>query len=107
MSAARNLPSSGGRGSQLLGLVGFQLRVLGTLLWTRLITIVLVLGLTPLAVRLPALASVATLAAVCLALLFTELVVLRQSRHTLHDAVRRERAAHEARETEWRREPYR
>ncbi|MFG1952015.1 low temperature requirement protein A [Micromonospora sp. NPDC048830] len=96
----------GGVALYLLGLVGFQLRVLGTLLWTRLITIVLVLGLTPVAVRLPALAAVAVLTAVCLALLSTELVVLRQSRHALHDAVRRERAAHEARETEWRREPY-
>jgi low temperature requirement protein LtrA len=96
----------------LLGLVGFQLRVLGTLLWTRLITftflgtILLLLALEPVVVNLPDLVAAALLAAVCLALLFIELVVLRKSRDVLRASVRRERTAHEARETEWRRRKY-
>lgn len=97
----------------LTGLVGFQLRVLSTLLWTRLVTITLLvtililIALVPVVPHLPDLAAAAILATTCPALLITELVILRQSRYALHTALRHERAAHEARETEWRREPYR
>ncbi|MFB9235802.1 low temperature requirement protein A [Plantactinospora siamensis] len=91
----------------LAGLVGFQARALGTLLWSRAATIALLAAAAPLAVRLPALVALLILTAICLALVVTELVVLRESRRALRAAVRRERSAHEARETEWRREPYR
>lgn len=93
----------------LLGLVGFQLRVLGTLLWSRLITlsflvtIVVLVGLEPIVVHLPDIVAAGILAGICQTLLVTDLILLRKSRTALHAAVRSERAAHEARETEWRR----
>jgi hypothetical protein len=67
-------------------------------------TILVLLGLEPIGLRLPDIAAAALLAAICIALLVIELVVLRRSRDAPHAAVRRERAAHEARETEWRRD---
>jgi hypothetical protein len=42
----------------------------------------------------------------CQLLLIAELVMLRKYRRALHAEVRREREAHAARETEWRREEY-
>ncbi|GAB3810655.1 low temperature requirement protein A [Micromonospora zhanjiangensis] len=91
----------------LLGLIGFQLRALGTLLWSRLVAVALLVASIPVADRLPALAALGILATVCVLLQATEFVALRQSRQVLHEAIRRERAAHERRETQWRREPYR
>lgn len=96
-----------------VGLVGFQRRVLGTVLWTRVVTVtflstaVILVAPEPIVVRLPDLAAAAVLALTCQALLFTELVLLRRYRRTLHAEVRREREARAARETEWRREEYR
>jgi low temperature requirement protein LtrA len=96
----------------LLGLVGFQRRVLRTVLWTRVVTIiflatiVVLVALEPIVVHLPDLAAAGVLAVTCQALLIAELVVLRKYRRALHAEVRRERDAHAARETEWRREEY-
>ena len=46
------------------------------------------------------------LALTCQLLLIAELVMLRKYRRALHAEVRREREAHAARETEWRRGEY-
>ncbi|MFK3979379.1 low temperature requirement protein A [Micromonospora sp. NPDC050397] len=94
----------GGLALYLLGHLGFQLRMLGTVTWTRVGAIVLTGGLIPLAVVVPALAALALLAAICVALVGTELVLFASSRRSVREAVLQEHLAHEARETAWRRQ---
>lgn len=88
----------------LLSLIGLQLRALGTLVWTRAVAFVLLVALVPLAGRVPSLVALSLLAAIGLGLVVAEIVFLAESRHGLHEAVREEREAHEAREAEWRRQ---
>ncbi|MEV6812045.1 low temperature requirement protein A [Micromonospora sp. NPDC051296] len=93
-----------GVGIFLLGHLGFQLRVLGTVTWTRVGAIVLLAALTPVAVSVPALASIGILAATGLALAVAELIFLAGSRRALREAVLEEHHAHATREAErWRR----
>jgi low temperature requirement protein LtrA len=87
----------------LLGHLGFQLRMLGTVTWTRVGTILLIGALIPVGVRLPALPALGLLAAVCVGLVGSELILLAESRHSVREAVLQEHTAHEARETAWRR----
>ncbi|RKR86067.1 low temperature requirement protein LtrA [Micromonospora pisi] len=94
----------GGLGLYLLGHLCFQLRILGTLTWTRVGAIVLTGVLIPLAVDLPALVALGVLAGICVALVGGELILLAGSRRSLREAVLEEHLAHEARETAWRRQ---
>ncbi|GIG90435.1 low temperature requirement protein A [Plantactinospora endophytica] len=87
----------------LLAHLAFQLRILGTLTWIRLGTVVALAALTPVAAAVPALAALAILTAVCVGLVSTELVVLAGSRRAVREAVLEEHLAHEERETTWRR----
>ncbi|WP_329100898.1 low temperature requirement protein A [Micromonospora sp. NBC_01699] len=87
----------------LLGHLAFQLRALRTVSWTRVITIVGLAALVPLAGRMPGLGALGLLTAVCLALTITELVIFADSRRALRTAVHQEALSHAARETEWRR----
>ncbi|MFI6759891.1 low temperature requirement protein A [Micromonospora sp. NPDC050417] len=93
----------GGLALYLLGHLCFQLRMLGTLTWTRVGAIVLTGVLIPLAVEIPALLALGVLAGICVALVGGELVLLAGSRRNLREAVLEEHLAHEARETAWRR----
>ncbi|MGC1214530.1 MAG: hypothetical protein WA890_25125 [Micromonospora sp.] len=61
------------------------------------------LALVPLAGRLPSLVALDLLTAVLLGLVVAEIVFLADSRNALHETVREEHEAHEAREAEWRR----
>lgn len=88
----------------LLSLIGFQLRALGTLVWTRGIAFLVLVALVPLAGRLPSMVALGLLAVVGVGLVIAEIVFLAESRNALHDAVREEREAIEAREDEWRRQ---
>jgi low temperature requirement protein LtrA len=87
----------------LLGHLGFQLRALGTVSWTRAVTIVALAALMPVGHRLPALAAMALLTGINLALAIAELIIGAESRRALHSALKEETLSHEARETAWRR----
>ncbi|MEV4541153.1 low temperature requirement protein A [Micromonospora echinaurantiaca] len=76
----------------------FQLRTLRTLSWTRLGTVVLLIAAIPVAGRLPGLAALALLTAICVGLVTVEVVVLADSRRALRDVVFQEKAEHEAHE---------
>lgn len=86
-----------------LGLAAFQLRALGTVLWTRVAIVLFFAALVPVAGRIPSALALGLLGAGCIGLVIAETVLLADSRRTLHQEVRREREAHAARETEWRR----
>ncbi|MGY3517381.1 low temperature requirement protein A [Micromonospora sp. PTRAS2] len=86
----------------LVSLVAFQLRVLGTVVWTRVTVVVLVVAAVPVAGRLPALVAVALLTVLTVGLVVAEIVLLAGSRWALHEAVREEREAREVREARWR-----
>ncbi|MGB2571098.1 low temperature requirement protein A [Micromonospora citrea] len=92
-----------GVGLYLLALIAFQLRALGTMVWTRVVGVLLIAGAVPLAGRLPAVVALGLLAVICLGVVIAEIVFLADSRRGLQEAIREEREAHEARETEWRR----
>nr|MDT0663388.1 low temperature requirement protein A [Micromonospora sp. DSM 115978] len=93
----------GGVATFLLAHLGFQLRMLGTVLWSRAITIVLLGSLVPVVVGLPPLGVLGVLAAVCGGLVLVEHRTLAGSRRAVREAVLQEHVAHEARETAWRR----
>ncbi|MFI5484652.1 low temperature requirement protein A [Micromonospora echinaurantiaca] len=76
----------------------FQLRTLHTLSWSRLGTVVLLIAAIPVAGRLPGLAALALLTAICVGLVTVEVVVLADSRRALRDVVFQEKAEHEAHE---------
>ncbi|MGW4462728.1 low temperature requirement protein A [Micromonospora sp. NPDC004704] len=94
----------GGMILYLLGHLGFQLRMLGTVTWTRVGAVVLTSALIPLAIQVPGLLALGLLAAVSVALVGSELVLLAGSRRSIREAVLEERLASEARETAWRRQ---
>jgi low temperature requirement protein LtrA len=93
----------GGVAIFLLGHLGFQLRMLGTVLWSRVGAIVLLGLLIPTTGAVPALGLLFLLAGVCLGLVLVERWVLAGSRRAVRGAVLQEQVAHEARETAWRR----
>lgn len=95
----------GGVGVFFLGHLGFQLRVLGTVTWTRVGVIVALAALAPVAVMIPALAALGLLAAVGLTLAVAELVILAGSRRALREAALEEHHAHAIREAEGRHRP--
>jgi low temperature requirement protein LtrA len=64
----------------LLGHFGFRLRILRQVVWTRLGAVVLLALLLPVADRVPALAALAILAAVCVALIVIEAVAYADAR---------------------------
>ncbi|PWU45517.1 low temperature requirement protein A [Micromonospora sp. S4605] len=76
----------------------FQLRTLHTLSWSRLGTVVLLIAAIPVAGRLPGLAALALLTAICVGLVTVEVVVMADSRRALRDVVFQEKAEHEAHE---------
>lgn len=88
----------------LLSLVAFQLRVLGTLLWSRLVAVVLFSAGVLVANRLSSLVALGLLGGILIVFVVAEIVLLSGARRMLHQLVREEREAHEARETEWRRQ---
>lgn len=82
--------------------LAFQRRILGTVTWTR-VAVLLTLGAgLPVARHMPALAALATLTAICLALVTVEVVIFADSRHALRKVVHEERISHEANEAAWR-----
>jgi low temperature requirement protein LtrA len=94
----------GGMILYLLGHLGFQLRMLGTVTWTRVGTITLTAALIPLAVNVPGLVALSLLAATSVALVGSELILLAGSRRSIRAADLEEHLASEARETAWRRQ---
>jgi len=72
-------------------LAAFQLRALGTLLWSRVAVIVLLIAIAPIAGRLPSAVVVGLLVGICVALVTVETIVYDDSRHALREAVRHER----------------
>jgi low temperature requirement protein LtrA len=90
----------------LLGHLGFQLRMLGTVSWTRVVTIGLLAALVPAGQWLLAPRALVLLAGVCVGLVLVENKVFAGSRRAVREAVLEEQRAHEARESEWRRHRY-
>jgi hypothetical protein len=80
----------------------FQLRTLHTVTWTRVGTLVVLAAAIPVAGRLPALAALTLLTAICVGLVWLEVIVLAESRRALHEVVFQERTSHEAHEADWR-----
>ncbi|MGW4500389.1 low temperature requirement protein A [Micromonospora sp. NPDC004336] len=80
----------------------FQLRTLHTLSWTRAGTVVVLAAALPVGYRLPGLATLALLTAICVGLVAVEAVVMADSRRALREAVFEERTTHEAHEAAWR-----
>jgi low temperature requirement protein LtrA len=80
----------------------FQLRTLRTLTWTRVGVLVALAAGTPIAERLPALAALGLLTAICVGLVAVEAVVLTDSRHALRKVVIEERTSNEASDAAWR-----
>ena len=70
----------GGVALYLLGHIAFRLRNVGTLNRQRLVTAGVLLGLIPLATRVPALAALALLAGLCCALIAYEAIRFREAR---------------------------
>ncbi|SCE67109.1 Low temperature requirement protein LtrA [Micromonospora viridifaciens] len=73
----------------LLAQVGFQLRVarlVTTIIWPRLATAALLVGLTPIIRRMPALGVLAILTAVCITLVIVEVLVADGQRRRLREA---------------------
>ncbi len=86
----------------LCGNMLFQLRTLRTLSWTRVGTVLLLAASIPVANRLPALAALALLTAICVGLMATEVVVFGEQRRALRALVFEERTTHEAHEAAYR-----
>ncbi|MGC4805652.1 low temperature requirement protein A [Micromonospora sp. DT233] len=80
----------------------FQARALRTLSWTRVAAVVLLAAGIPVAARLPGLAALGLLTAICVGLVMVEVVVWTQARRSLHEEVIRERTSHEISEAAWR-----
>lgn len=76
----------------------FQLRTLRTVSWSRLGTVVLLLAAIPVANRLPGLAALGLLTAICVGLVAVEVVVMADSRRALREVVFKEKAEHEVHE---------
>ncbi|MBQ1053082.1 low temperature requirement protein A [Micromonospora sp. C51] len=86
----------------LLGNMAFQLRTLHTLSWTRVATLVVLLAAIPVAMPMPGLVALGLLTAICVGLVFAEVVLMSEARHTLRAAVFAERTTHETHEAAYR-----
>ncbi|WBB54305.1 low temperature requirement protein A [Verrucosispora sp. WMMD573] len=86
----------------LLGNMAFQLRTLHTLSWTRVATLVVLLAAIPVAMPMPGLVALGLLTAICVGLVFAEVVFMSEARHTLRAVVFEERTAHETNEAAYR-----
>ncbi|MEG3637563.1 low temperature requirement protein A [Micromonospora palythoicola] len=86
----------------LLGNMAFQLRTLHTLSWTRVATLVVLLAAIPVAMPMPGLVALGLLTAICVGLVFAEVVFMSEARHTLRAVVFEERTAHETHEAAYR-----
>jgi low temperature requirement protein LtrA len=78
----------------LLGHFGFRLRNMRSVNWPRLAAMVLLLALVPVAARVPALAALGMLTAVCVGLIVVEVMLFREARRTLRAAVHAEHTNH-------------
>ncbi|MFC4150212.1 low temperature requirement protein A [Micromonospora mangrovi] len=70
----------------LLGHLGFRLRNMGSVNWPRVVAMVLLVALLPVADHLPALAALGLLALVCAGMVAAEVVLFGASRRALRDA---------------------
>ncbi|MGC5051799.1 low temperature requirement protein A [Micromonospora sp. DT48] len=86
----------------LLGSMLFQLRTLGTLTWLRVGTLIALAVGIPVARQMPALAALGLVTAICVGLVFAEVVLMSEARQALRTAVFEERTAHEAHEAAYR-----
>ncbi|MGC4788797.1 low temperature requirement protein A [Micromonospora sp. DT178] len=80
----------------------FQWRTLRTVSWTRVGAVLLLAATVPVGQRLPGLAALALLTAICIGLVAVEAVVMADSRRALREAVFEEKTSHEAHEAAWR-----
>ncbi|MFI1193925.1 low temperature requirement protein A [Micromonospora sp. NPDC020750] len=92
----------GGVACYLCGNMLFQFRTLRTLSWTRVAAVVVLIACIPVGVRLPGLAAMALLTAICVGLVAAEVIIMAEGRFALHEEVIRERDSHEASEAAWR-----
>ena len=86
----------------LCGNMLFQARTLRTLSWTRVGAVVVLAACIPVGSRLPGLAAMGLLTAICVGLVAAEVVIMTEGRRALHEEVIRERTSHEASEAAWR-----
>ncbi|WP_091108167.1 low temperature requirement protein A [Micromonospora citrea] len=70
----------------LLGHLGFRLRNMGSVNWPRAAAVLLLVGLVPLADRLPALAALAMLAVVCVGMVVAETLLFSEARRALRES---------------------
>jgi low temperature requirement protein LtrA len=70
----------------LLAHLGFRLRSMGSVNWPRAAAVLLLVGLVPLADRLPALAALAMLAVVCVGMVVAETLLFGEARRALREA---------------------
>ncbi|MFR9778614.1 low temperature requirement protein A [Micromonospora sp. MS34] len=82
--------------------LAFQWRMLGTVTWTRIGVLLALAASLPVAGRLPALAALGLLTAICVALVAIELVVLADARHALRRVVFEEKTHQETSEAAFR-----
>ncbi|MEH1098834.1 low temperature requirement protein A [Micromonospora sp. CPCC 205561] len=80
----------------------FQWRTLRTVSWTRVGAVLVLAAAVPVGQRLPGLAALALLTAVCVGLVAVEAVVMADSRRALRELVFEEKTSHEAHEAAWR-----
>lgn len=86
----------GGTMLYLAANLAFQLRTLGTILWTRVAVLFVLAGGLLVGRQLPALGALGLLTAICLALVTVEVVLFADSRHALRRAMHEERMSLEA-----------
>ncbi|MFG1870902.1 low temperature requirement protein A [Micromonospora arborensis] len=77
----------------LLGHLGFRLRSMSSVNWPRAATVLLLVGLLPVADRLPALAALGLLAVVCVAMVVAEVRLFGAARRELRDSFLTEHGA--------------
>ncbi|MET8838290.1 low temperature requirement protein A [Micromonospora sp. NPDC004540] len=82
--------------------MGFQLRTLRTVSWTRVAALAALAAGLSVGGHLPALGALGLLTAICIALVAIELVMMADSRAALRRAVYEEKASHEASEAAFR-----
>ncbi|MEU4775376.1 low temperature requirement protein A [Micromonospora sp. NPDC023644] len=80
----------------------FQVRTLGTVSWTRVGAVLLLAATIPVGQRLPGLAALALLTAICVGLVALEAVVMADSRRAVRETAFEEKTSHEAHEAAWR-----
>ncbi|SCG62432.1 low temperature requirement protein A [Micromonospora inositola] len=86
----------------LCGNMLFQLRTLHTVTWLRVGTVLLLGACIPVGERLPGLAALSLLTAVCVGLVALEVLIMGDARDALHEVVVQERTTHEATEAAYR-----